>query len=63
MQCRDLIEREGWEVKISLCYREVNRVADKLANLGVEKEVGVVYFDSPPKEILDILNANVVGAT
>jgi len=45
------------------CYKEANRVADKLANLGITSDVGVTYFDSPPEEILDVLYADFVGAS
>ena len=52
------IERDDPKVKIFHCYREANQVANKLTNLGLENEIGVVYFGSPPKEILDVLHAD-----
>ena len=41
-QCRLLIEWEGWEVKLSHCFRETNQVADKLAKLGLDMSIGVL---------------------
>ena len=43
-QCKLLIERNDWEVKVSHCYREANWVADKLASLGINSDVGIIYF-------------------
>jgi len=31
---QDLINWEGWEVKVSHCFRETNQVADMLVNIG-----------------------------
>ena len=62
-QCKEQIAQEGWEVKVSHCYRkEANQVGDRLAKLWINKELGVVYFSSPPKEALDVLNADAVRA-
>ena len=41
-QCKNLIEQSDWEVKVPHCYREANQVVDKLANLGIGRELGVV---------------------
>jgi len=30
-------------------------------SLGIKKEVRVVYFDSSPKKVLDVLHADAVG--
>ncbi|KAJ8451425.1 hypothetical protein Cgig2_017816 [Carnegiea gigantea] len=61
-QCKNLMERTDWEIKVTHCYREANQVADKFANLGITSDVGATYFDSPPKEILDALHADFVEA-
>ena len=50
-QCKQLIERDDWEIKITHYYREANQVAEKLANLGLDNDIGVVYFNSPPTEM------------
>jgi len=61
-QCKQLIARDDREVKVSSYYWEANQVADKLANLGIDTKVGVMYFDSPSKEIFHVLQADLVGA-
>lgn len=33
--CRALILSDGWEVRLSHCYREGNKVTDRLANIGI----------------------------
>jgi len=47
MKCKDVIAREDWEVKIPHFYSKVNCVVDRLANLGIGKDLGVVCFQSP----------------
>ena len=54
-QCRDLIHQEGWEVRISHCYREANKVADALANMGCNFTSGVAIYDFPLPEIREDL--------
>ncbi|KAJ8431108.1 hypothetical protein Cgig2_027415 [Carnegiea gigantea] len=61
-QCKLLIGRSDWEVKVSHRYRVANQVVDRVASFGFNSYVGVVYFDSLPKEILDVLHADFVGA-
>ena len=41
--------------------KEANQAVDILANLRLDCEIRVVYFDSPPNEVLDVLYADVVG--
>lgn len=60
IQCKQLIEWTDWEVKITHCYREANQVVDKLANLGINNEIGIVYFNFPPTEVLDMFHADLV---
>lgn len=62
MQCKETIAQGDWEIKISHWYKEANEVADRLANLGITRDVGVVYFNMPPQEAIDVLNADAVGA-
>ena len=61
-QCKQLLDWEGWEVKISHCYREANQVADILAKLGSEDSVGVQLYSHPPVSTRSALYADVVGA-
>ena len=60
LQCKELIAQSTWEIKVMHCYREANQVADRLSNLSIDKKVGVVYYDSPPKEAIDVVNVDVV---
>ena len=53
--CRELINWEGWEGKVSHCFRETNRVADKLAKLGLTMSLGVWIHREPPVETHDAL--------
>jgi len=57
-QCKALIEGNDWEVRVSHCYREANRVADRLANMGIRFDSGTVFYSSPPMKIKDILLAD-----
>lgn len=61
MQCKEMLEEEGWKVKVSHCYCKVNCVADRLANLGIDKEIGVIYFNSPSKKTIVVLHADIIG--
>ena len=47
-QCKRLVQEESWKVQISHCYREANKVADMLANIGVTLNNKFTFFDSPP---------------
>ena len=60
-QCHNLIEWEGWEVKVYHVYREANRVADILANLGCAQPLGVIVHDTPPRDVLEALYADSLG--
>ena len=60
-QCKLLIDWAGWVVKISHCFREANQVADKLANLGVESQLGVKKYRAPPEETREALYADNLG--
>lgn len=50
--CRRIIGSREWETRFNHCYPEGNKVADKLANLGVVQGERVVYFDVPPHEVI-----------
>ena len=59
-QCKGMMDQE---VKLSHCYCKANRVANKLANLGIDSSIVVAFFKYSPKDTTKILYANVVGAT
>jgi len=60
-QCKYLLDWGGWEIKISHCFREANQVADKLAKMGVEGNLGVTRFCTPPIEVQEAMYADNLG--
>lgn len=62
-QCRNLISVTNWEIVINHSYREGNKVADCLANLGVIQEERIRYFHTPPYEISKLLFEDIMGVT
>ena len=60
-QCRELIADSSWEVHISHCFREANRVADKLANIGVGLDTQCMFYDTPIPVVQDLLFADSIG--
>lgn len=58
---RSLIHSEGWEFILAHCYREGNKVADRLANLGVFQGISVLFYEAPPQEITALLREDIVG--
>jgi len=58
-----MIDWEGWEVKVSHCFREANQVADKLTKMGIEGSLGVTTYRVPPVETRDALYANSMGVS
>ena len=60
-QCNDLINQPGWQVIISHCYCEANKVADTLVNMGCNITSGLVVYDCPPPEVQEVLFADSIG--
>jgi hypothetical protein len=52
-----------WEVKISHVYRESNRCADALANIGCPLNHNILFYVDCPVEIRYIMSADVLGMT
>ena len=50
-----------WEVHLTHWFREANKVADTLANIGVNLNVPCMLFRQPPREVMDALFADAVG--
>lgn len=61
--CRYLIKQQDWEVIIGHCYRETNKVADKLTNMVVSCSSSCTIFDTPPREVTPLLFADNVGVS
>jgi len=60
-QCKILIDRADWEVRITHCFREANQVADKLANMGLEGQLGVKLYHAPPEVVRGALLSDQMG--
>ena len=61
--CRSLIQSEHWEVRMAHCYREGNKVADRLANMGVVQRISMMYHEAPPPDISTLLREDIMGVT
>jgi hypothetical protein len=45
----------NWEVQLTHIYREANRCADILANMGSKLEVDMMIYHEPPLAVRQIL--------
>ncbi|PNY00778.1 ribonuclease H [Trifolium pratense] len=50
-----------WEVVINHAYREANKCADVLANVGCTIDATMVYYETCPKECHNVMLADVLG--
>lgn len=57
---KDLIARD-WVVNVQHVYREVNICADYLANMGHNMILGVHGLNTPPTEMFQLLQTDMVG--
>lgn len=60
MSCRSIISCD-WVVKLEHIFREGNKVADTLANLGVGLSPTVTFFEQPPPYVIDIVFDDCMG--
>jgi hypothetical protein len=44
-----------WEIKMGCMYREANRCADALANMGCHQEDGLIYYEHCPAQVSSLL--------
>jgi ribonuclease HI len=58
---KKLLDEER-EVKISHLYRETNRSADALASMGCTLNFTIVYFETCPINIRELIHADVLGS-
>lgn len=56
-----LLMQSDWRVRVKHVYREANRCADVLANLGCDQEGQMHLYEHPPSKISQLLLADVVG--
>jgi hypothetical protein len=54
---------EDMEVQFKHVYREANKVADYLANLGCNLVNGITLFDVPPREVQQLVDDDVLGVS
>lgn len=59
--CLQLIKHEGWTVHVKHVYREGNKAADWLANLGVSQLLPISVFSSAPRGLNTILDEDLRG--
>lgn len=59
--CRSLISEANWEVKVEHVFREGNRAADLLANLGVTQLSRSELLEEPPLELSRIIDEDIRG--
>jgi ribonuclease HI len=53
----------SWEVRITHVFREANRCADVLANIGSEGQHGIVFFDNPPYQVAQVFYDDCMGVS
>ena len=54
-QSQELLNHPDWEVIVEHCYRESNKAADFLANMGIAQSTVSVTFEFPPDSLRKIL--------
>jgi hypothetical protein len=52
-----------WEVHIVHVFREANRCADMLANIGCEGIEGIEFFEEPPTRVRQIVDDDIRGVS
>ena len=58
-ECQSLLQNPNWTVVPSHCYRESNRAADHLANLGVDQSFSFTVLDGHPNSVRSLLSDDV----
>jgi 3-mercaptopyruvate sulfurtransferase SseA len=59
-QIRRLMDLD-WEVVVKHSYREANKCADMLANIGCTLDSHIMYYESCPSECYLVWSADVLG--
>ncbi|KAL2934770.1 hypothetical protein RDABS01_017889 [Bienertia sinuspersici] len=60
-RCRQLLNSNTWDIRLIHCYREGNKVKNKLAILGVNQVYRLLVHHSPPNEIVSLLREDTLG--
>ena len=50
-------------IQVNHVYREGNRAADALVNIGIRQPLGTHVFGVAPREVLDIVYQDVIGVS
>lgn len=58
--CKLLISQVP-QIKVSHCYREAYSYADAPARIGSLQDSDILYYDSPPSNLLDVYLADLYG--
>ena len=61
--CRQIIDSFSCNISFLHCYREGNKVADALANIGVVLGEKCVFYETPPPSIAHLLREDIMGVT
>lgn len=61
--CQEYIYSTHWSMVTEHCYREANRLADQLANLGIEQLEAFILLDHPPESVETNLVEDMLGVT
>ena len=51
--CKLLVTRFS-RLQVKQCYREANQCADYLARMGISNNLDLIYFESPPVDIVSV---------
>ncbi|KAL2937362.1 hypothetical protein RDABS01_020811 [Bienertia sinuspersici] len=60
-KCGKLLKFNGWTIELQHCFREGNRVADALANQGVQQTEKLLIFHEIPDGLGSLLNNDIAG--
>jgi ribonuclease HI len=60
LNIRKLLELD-WEVNIAHAYRESNKCADALANIGCQLGREIVFYEECPPQMRELVQADVMG--
>ena len=60
-KCHALINSREWVIKIEHCYREANKVADWLANYGVDMVEKFKFLEAVPVDLRAVLLEDLGG--
>ncbi|KAK7267371.1 hypothetical protein RIF29_20042 [Crotalaria pallida] len=52
-----------WQVSVQHIYREANKCADAMANIGCNSDWGISFFDNPPPQVASLMLFDVMGGS